>query len=527
MMMNMSKNGLRSLYLILFTGLLAGNAGSLYAQVDRTELEKSQAPITFINYEGPHARIETRGQIRNIGFGQGLAVKSGTARPGSPNRYFVIHSVSPAEDGKLDADIFGLGVDTGVDHIRNLRLIIQGYLEGAYNYSSRDAALLAEYITIYNAVYRGDWDYFSGRYKTPVVQNLSREKAGLSIRFDEWPGQTLMLIPLGPGGLSSVDTTSLSDSRVVEELRREEDRGVDQRQDMVDLKEREAEAAEQRAEVQREAIREEEQRIARERAEVDRERSAIDEERRQAREDAARGEDTSQREQELDQREAEADRQAGELDQREEDLAAEREEAQRTEEFAEQKNAEAQQEREDIARDQQAIIAEEDGRVQAPQGLLGASIENLDTSLGRLLRLNPSTGGELKRSPLDTVNIRTLSFVGGKILAIAGENRGNGAIRLIEVDGNTLEMAKQGDDDIHPGSLLWVSGQDLFAITIHYDDGSLYLARFDVNLVKQAQSRITVHPNASASFQDNMVLTQRSDGSAAVLNAGDLTEALR
>jgi multidrug efflux pump subunit AcrA (membrane-fusion protein) len=526
MIMNMSKNGLRFVYPVLFAGILAGNAGLLHAQVDRVELESNQAPITFINYEGPHARIETRGQIRNIGFGPGLAVNSGTARPGSLNRYFVIHSVSPAEGGKLDADIFGLGVDSGVDHIRNLRLIIQGYLEGAYNYSSQDAALLAGYITIYNAVYRGDWDYFSGRYKTPVIQNLSREKAGLSIRFDEWPGQTLMLIPLGPGGLSSVDTSSLSDDRVVDELRKDDDRGVEQRRDMVELKEREADAAEQRAEVQREAIREEEQRIARERAELNRERDAIDGERQQAREDAARGEDTRQQEQELDRREAEADRQDEALDQREDDLAEQREEARQTEEFAGQKNAEAQAEREAIARDQQEIIAQEDSRVQDPQGLLGASIENLSTSLGRILRINPATGGELKRSPLDTVNVRTLSFVGGKILAIAGENRGNGAIRLIEINSSTLEMAKQGDDDIHPGSLLWISGPDLFAITVS-PEGELYLARFNADLAKQAQSKITVHPNASASFQENMVLTQRADGSAVVLNSRDLSEVVK
>jgi hypothetical protein len=524
-MMNKPSSGLLFFFAVLFFGI-AGNAGMLYAQVDRTELETHQAPITFINYEGPHARIETRSQIRNIGFSLGLALKSGTAQPGSLSRYFVFHSVSSADGNRLDADIFGLGVDTGVDHIRNLRLIIQGYLEGAYDYTSRDAALLAEYITIYNAVYRGDWDYFSGRYKTPVVQNLNREKAGISIRFDEWPGRTLIVIPLGSGGLSAVDTTSISDKRVVDELRKEDDRGVTERKEMVDLKEREAEAAEQKAAVQREAIKEEEKKIAQERAEVNQERETIEQERRQVQEEAAQGEDTRQKEEELDRREAEADQKSEDLDQREDDLTEQREEARKTEEFAEQKSAEAQQEREDIARDQQEIIAQEDSQTRPPQGLLGASIESPDSSLGRLLRLNPSTGGELKRSPLDTVNIRTLSFAGGKILAVAGEKRGNGAIRLIEVNDNTLEMTKQGDDDIHPGSLLWISGEDIFAITAP-EDGSLYLGRFNTGLVKQAQSNITVHPNASVSFQENMVLTQRTDGSAVILNARDLTEAVK
>jgi hypothetical protein len=213
----------------------------LFSQVNRTELEENQGPVIFFNYEGPQARIETREQIRNIGYSLGQEVQGGNNSPGTRARYFVIHSVSPAEGNRLDADIFGLGADVGVDHVRNLRLIIQGYLEGAYRYSAQDAALLAEYITVYNAVYRGSWAYFSQRYKTAVIQHLDAGKAGLSIRFDEWPGQTLMLIPLGTGissSLSAVDTSAVSDTNVLDEMRKEEDRGIGQRQEMADLKDR-------------------------------------------------------------------------------------------------------------------------------------------------------------------------------------------------------------------------------------------------------------------------------------------------
>jgi flagellar biosynthesis GTPase FlhF len=523
MMMNKRKGDFRFFCFVFFAGIILGNGGLLHAQVDRTELEKNLGPVTFINYEGPHSKIETAQQIRDIGYALGLAVKAGTQRPGPLNRYFVIHSVTDAEDGKLDADIFGLGVDTGVDHIRNLRRIIQGYLEGAYDYSARDATVLAEYITIYNAVYRGDWNYFGDRYKADVMQNLTAEKTGLSIRFDEWPGRTLMVIPMGMGGLSSVDTSAISDSRVVDELRKDDDRGVDQRKDMVDLKEREAEEAEQRAQAQREAIREEEKRIADERARIKAEQDRIAEERRQNQNDAAAGRTTpqenQQREQNLNQREQAANQQARETDRREENVSQQRQEAQKNDDFAEQKNAEAQQERERIAQDQQALINNENYGVT---GVLGATIESSAASLGRLLRLNPANGAELKRSPLDTVNVRTVTFLGEKIIAIAGEDRGNGAIRLIEVNPTSLEMAKQGDNDIHPQSLLWVNGSDLYAVTVV--DGSLYLGRFNADLALQAQSKITVHPYASVIFQDDKVLTQRADGKAAILNSGNLTE---
>jgi flagellar biosynthesis GTPase FlhF len=513
--MNISKSGRWSrtaLLLFIFSA-----AGVVYAQdnaslpVDQGELEQNLAPVTFYNYEGPHARIETREQIRQIGVGLGRAVRGGAARSGADSRYFVIHSVTAPEGTKLDADIFGLGVDTGVDHIRNLRTIIQGYLQEAYGYTERDAALLAEYVTIYNAVYRGDWDYFSGRYKAPVIANLTEERAGLSIRYDEWPGRTLMLIPLGIGGLSSIDTTTIADDRVVEELRKEDDLGLEQRRDMVDLKEREAAEAEQRATSEREAVRQEERRITDERAQLEQERENIAKEREEAA-DAGR-------EEELAQREREADQKAEALDQEEAALEPRREEAQRQEDFAERKTEEAQQERESIAQDQQTVI--DDGGRQT--GVIGAMLESASATLGRLVRLDPANGQILRRSPLNTVSIRTLSIAGGKILAIAGENTGAGAVRLVEINPGSLEMTKQGEDDIHPGSLLWVNGGDLYAITVN-PDKSLNLGRFDTNLGLQTRSAITVHPNASVTIQQGNLLTQRGDGSAVLLNPASLTE---
>jgi hypothetical protein len=498
--------------LCVFFLLFTITVPAIFSQVDQGELEKNLAPVNFINYEGPHARIETREQIRNIGVGLGRAIKAGSDRAGTSGRYFVIHCVSGADGSKIDADIFGLGVDTGVDHIRNLRTIIQGYLQEAYGYNQRDAALLAEYVTIYNAVYRGDWDYFTSRYKPLVIQNLTRERAGLSIRFDEWPGRTLMLIPLGIGGISSVDTTTISDERVIEEMRKEDDKSVEQRKDMVELKEKEAEQAEQKAQVEREAIKEEEKKIDQGRSQVEQEKKQIAEERSQA------GDDTTKQE-ELDKREEEADKKSQELDERDKELDERREEAQKQEDFAEKKTEEAQQDRQGIAEDQQAVISDEERQAR---GVIGAQLNNNENYLGRLIRLDPVTNEELKRSPLETVNIRTLTFIGSKIIAIAGENKGNGAIRLIEINNGDLTMARQGDDDISPSSLLWVNENDLYALTVK--DGKIYLGRFDTNLSMSARSQIEVHPNASVSIQKDSLLTQRGNGTPAILNPADLTE---
>ena len=543
--MKMQKCALPKYRGILAIIILAGVAVSGYTQVNQDELQ-NLPPVVFLNYEGPYTRIDTREQIRQIGAVLGVQIfnaeggtgtapilisaeqrrtSSYTIEAGARNRYFVIHCVSEAEGGKIDADIFVLGADAGVDHIRNLRTIIQGYLQTAYSYSERDAALLAEYITIYNAVYRGNWDYFTERYKTQVIDNLVRDRAGLSIRYDEWPGRTMILIPLGYGGLSSVDTSVISDRRVIEELRNESDLGVPQRQDMVNLMERESAQAEERAQAERDAARQEETAINNARAENAQERQNIDQERQNVQQDMEAGritQDEARRAQEeLDRRDQAADQRDQDLDNREAGVGQRREEAQMLDDFAGQRADQAQQGRQEVAQDQQAAITDD----ASGDGVFGVTIERTDPAImGRIIRFNPSTGREIRRSPVDTVHTRTVTFTGGRIFAIAGENRGNGAVRLVEIGTTNLEIARQGDNDIMTGSLLWVNGTDLYAITVDLSNNTCNIGRFNASLALQAKSSVSVHPSASVTIQQGRLLTQREDGSVLILNPADLTE---
>ena len=551
--MKMSKFALPKYSVIFTLMILAGVAIAGYTQVNQDELQQNLPQVVFINYEGPHVRIDTREQIRQIGVGLGnqipgidtgvSSVFSGLTdeqrvqvsykvEAGTSNRYFVIHCMSGSRDGRIDADVFGLGVDVGVDHIRNLRTIIQGYLQAAYSYSERDASLLAQYITIYNAVYRGNWDYFTNRYSPMVLENITSDKTGLSIRYDEWPGRTLMLIPLGHGGLSSIDTSTITDRRVIEELRREDDLGVSQRQDMVDLKEREAEEAAQAAQTEREAIREEERQIAVERSETAQERQEIQQERQRAQEDQQAGrvtaEQARQTEQELGRREQAVEQREQAVERREEVVEQRREEAQRLDEFAEEKAEEAQRDREEIARDQQAAMVQQTAAQTPAQeptgGVIGAMIDKINpTIIGRLIRTTPA-GREIRRSSAASIHIRTVTFMGGRLLAIAGENTGSGAVRIVQIDQNSLEITSQGNDDIMTGSLLWVNGNDIYAITVNLSDNSCYLGRFNANLALQAKSSVKVHTNASVTIQQGNLLTQRDNGSVLILNPANLTE---
>jgi hypothetical protein len=387
-------------------------------------------------------------------------------------------------------------------------LIIQGYLEGAYNYSERDAALLAEYITIYNAVYRRDLDFFNSRYKNPVMVNLTRERVGISVRFDEWPGQTLIIIPLGSvraGLLSAIDTSALTDSGVINLLREDPDMGLNTRREMVDLLERQAEEAAQQAETRRETIRQEEQRLTQEIAQIQQQLAM----------------QIQQNPEQAAELQRQAEQRQREIEQQQQELGTQRQEAEQAEQYAEQKADEAQAERYRIAEDQQSRI----GQVSPPEpeGVLGTTILVPNTSLGRLILINPINGQESRHSPISTVNTRSLTLINGRIIAIAGENRGNSAIRLVEFDNKTLEMVKQGNDDISPQSLIWVNGADLYAIVIIGNNS--YLARFNSELDQQARSSSAIHPFAAVTFSGTYIITQRSDGSALLLNLGDLSPA--
>ena len=156
-----------------------------------------------------------------------------------------MHLISEDTDG-LDADVFIIGPNAAVDHIRNLRAIISAYLESAYQYSREDSDTLATFITVYNAVYRQNINNFIEKYKESVYSVLDSDIVGLSTDYADWPGNTQIVIPLTgreAGSLSAIDTSVISDQQVVDNIREESDMGVDVRTDMANLKDREADEA--------------------------------------------------------------------------------------------------------------------------------------------------------------------------------------------------------------------------------------------------------------------------------------------
>jgi hypothetical protein len=513
----------------IVAALLVLVAASLVAlDVDEEELQElGTQDIDFINYDGPYEQIDSVEAIVGIGRALGNETADGATDFTLNGRYRIIRAVSSDGEG-LDADIFVPLASSRIDHIDNMRRIISGFLQSAYSYSEADADLLARWITIYNAVGRGSIEFFEERYKPVVMQHLSEENAGLSRRYDEWPGMSRVVIPLSEdaadGTLGSVDPGELGDDQVVEELRSQEDRGIEDRQDMVDLTERVIEEQEEAQAEEAESIADEQARIDREEAEIEQERDAIAEEREQVAdlpedERAAAEQDLADREQAADERQSQADADRQAVEERQEDLVQDQQE---TAELTER----VREERERIASDTRALLDERDiaDEVRGVDGDLSPVYflqvrESEGVVLGQLVQINPITGLLVNRSAEDAIVSRSYTFAESDLLAVVADD---GVGRLARFDVATLEENLRAEEALFLQSVIELTTDPERIYAVVEDGGQHFLGRFGTDLAFIDRSVIAVNPYTTIAFGGNKVFVQTDDNRIVGLSLDDL-----
>lgn len=251
---------------IIFS-LFLSIATLLSAQVDSNELQSiGEREIIFENYTGNYDYRESVSSIEGIGrrLSDGLNNDTEKKEYHYLDKYSVYHCISSEDEDKFNADIISIDANAQVEHIRNVRLIVSSYLANQYNYSKRDSATLAYFITIYNAVYRQDLAYFQNNFKTVVLDYITAENAGLSLKYSEWPGKSRIVIPLSKdpqkGKAGALNTSELSNKDVIDAAKAEnDDKSIKERKDLVKIKEKE--------------VRELENEIKKEKAAVEREKN--------------------------------------------------------------------------------------------------------------------------------------------------------------------------------------------------------------------------------------------------------------
>lgn len=527
---------MKKIILITAALILAFNAFCL--EVDEKELKGTEnTTIEFINYAGPHKVIDSAESIRGIGSILGTEIGKDATAPsayGTSARYRVVHAVDAEEKGKLDADIIFIGSDATVDHIDNVRRIISGYLSSAYGYSEKDAASLSVFVTVYNAVYRGKLDVYQAKYKSVVLKNLTEADCGLSVNYKDWPGKSQIVIPLfdvKDGGISTVDTSVISDTKVVDSMKEDDGKNIDSRKDMVDLKERESEKASEKAKTAQKNAVEEQKKLDEQKAKT----AEIKKEAEQAQKKADEKQKTAQanpNDKQAQKEAAEAKKDAEkkqEAVKQEEKKEAEQEKktekaketAKTQQAVADKKQTEAQSERKEIAKDQKEVQKAEEEAEKAPSdyGLILSDEKNL---LSKLVKFNRQTGAIIKNSPVSVIRNRTIYKAADGYIAIAGEEKGNGAIKLVVINADTMEIASECENKIAADSVLVQDGSDYYCVV--NDDGKFYVAKFGSDLSLKLKSPVEVKSSTPITVNASELVVTGKDGKLKVISKSDLKD---
>ena len=575
---------MKKIALILAVFIIVVFGATAAVDVSRQELESAVTNpdiIEFINYSGPHSRIDTKEQILDIGRRLGKVVatsKDKRIETGDTSKYYLIHAVFPEINEGLDADILILGNKAEVDHIKNLRLILTGFLTEAYGYNNTDASTLATFITVYNAVYRGKIAQLLSRYKADVLAELSADKMGLSVNYEEWAGKSQIIIPLlNPenGGLSTIDTTIISGTEVIQSMREEDDRMVNDRMNMVDLKEREADDAEEDArEAQREAVAARKaaeqaaqqavvaqqaaqeakqqatvaQQAAKQAEETankkQKEAQQATQEAQQNPKDTKKQETAAQKQQEAQQaqqkkeetaqqaqqaqKEAEqttiiAEQKQAEAEQRQEEAEKLEEQATQQQAFADKKRTEAVIERTAIASDQQKNISDaiRAAKIVTTYGLKISDTENMYSSI---VLIDVANGNVVKESPVSVILNRTLLPVDEGFIAIAGkapeEDYQTSAVKLVMLDNIDMEIIKQSEENVSPKSVL-IENDDKIYVVIR-DSNSWVVACYDKDLKLLVKSDVKVLESTPLIITETGMAVTTADATVVILDPDTL-----
>ncbi len=247
------KKYILALIIVLFSA-------SLFAyEVDIDEIKSKK--VNFVNYTGKGNKTESVTEIKSIGYRLSYLVKKGKAD--TPLRfnmkYSVIRALAKSDKEKFSADIILIDKDAKVDHIRNIRRIISAYLEGMYGYTEKEADAVALYTTYYNALYRGNTDYFSTKYSESVMKHITKKNAGISTLWSDWPGRTAIIIPLTEenkrGEIAGIDPFVIADDKVKDEVKKDKDNN-ESKKEIIALKEKDIDTSKKNLEEDKKQLEE-------------------------------------------------------------------------------------------------------------------------------------------------------------------------------------------------------------------------------------------------------------------------------
>ncbi|WP_028973074.1 P83/100 family protein [Spirochaeta cellobiosiphila] len=473
------------MYKVMLSVILIFFANNLYSQdVARNELESvADKAIEFTRYVGPHSVIQSANSIASIGSYLGRESSSDN-KANYADKYIVNRYIE--ESSGFNGDVISITSKAEVDDIDNLRRILSGYFQQAYEYNPEEALLLAKVVTIYNAVYRKKLTYFIDNYVPSLSRSLEEENVGLSTHWEDWAGHSQIIVPLrnsfSSGDNSKLDTDSLTTQDVINDIGNS-DEGLETRKDITELKENE--------------IQEDKEAVDAKEEELQQRQEALDNN-----EQNLSVKDKQEEQEAINQEKTEVDEAKADIAQREEQLAKERDDI-------------AQEEQAKIQNEQEAAKNTDNNDPSIQQDIKKVLFLEVngqgEQAYAQLVIINAETKDKIKESALNTVRGRRFEYYGNSILVVAGREDRGGAVKLILLDSSELGMILESDVEVFGNTLLLQDGQNIYAVVKSGSDWVLGLLNSELKLVVESEEK--VYPYTAMELAEGKLYLQSQNGS--------------
>ena len=150
----------------------------------------------------------------------------------------------------------------------------------------------------------------------------------------------------------------------------------------------------------------------------------------------------------------------------------------------------------------------------------GMELTNDESMLSGLIKVNTKTGEVIKSSPVTYIRNRTMFQAGQNFVAIAGENKGNGTVKLILLSPDTMEIVKESEETVAEESVLVQDNGEYYCII---QNGSIFtLAKYDSDLNLKLKSDLSLKPATPVTVAEQYIVVTDSNGYPKVLDKSNL-----
>ena len=141
--------------------------------------------------------------------------------------------------------------------------------------------------------------------------------------------------------------------------------------------------------------------------------------------------------------------------------------------------------------------------------------------LSRLVKFNTTNGDIVRKSPVSVIRNRTIYHDSDMFLAVAGENTGNGTIKLVQIDQENMEITRESNEILAEDSVLVKDGDNYYCVID--DNGKWVVAKYDSSLTLLLKSDVSVKSETPITVTPSGVVVTDTNGQLRLLSSKDLS----